>query len=100
MAKATRTINPLHFEDLEPHRFEDLVRQLIYDFREWHRLEATGRQGSEDGFDIRGWEVQATSLSEVRCSFPDFGSPYLILHILIFRPPLLYGPQCLSLQTV
>ena len=54
----------MHFEDLEPHRFEDLIRQLIYDFREWHRLEATGRQGSEEGFDIRGWEIFATSSSE------------------------------------
>lgn len=57
MAAATRTTNPLHFEDLEPHRFEDLVRQLIYGFRDWHALEATGRQGSDDGFDARGWEL-------------------------------------------
>ncbi|MFI5330564.1 MAG: restriction endonuclease [Desulfobaccales bacterium] len=57
MKKATSTINPLHFEDLEPHRFEDLVRQLIYDFREWRSLEATGRSGSDEGFDIRGWEA-------------------------------------------
>ncbi len=54
--KATRTINPLHFEDLEPHRFEDLVRQLIYNFRNWHALEATGRSGADDGIDIRGFE--------------------------------------------
>lgn len=57
MAIATKTVNPLHFEDLEPHRFEDLVRQLIYDYREWRSLEATGRQGSDDGFDARGWEI-------------------------------------------
>jgi hypothetical protein len=37
---------PLHFEDLEPHRFEDLVRRLIYDFRPWRQLEATGRSGA------------------------------------------------------
>ena len=54
---ASRTINPLHFEDLEPRRFEDLVRQLAYDFRSWRRLEATGRAGSDDGFDARGWEI-------------------------------------------
>jgi formylglycine-generating enzyme required for sulfatase activity len=54
--KATRTINPLHFEDLEPHRFEDLVRQLLYNFRNWHALEATGRSGADDGIDIRGYE--------------------------------------------
>jgi hypothetical protein len=53
---ATRTTNPLHFEDLDPHRFEDLVRQLIYEFREWLYLEALGRSGSDDGIDIRGVE--------------------------------------------
>lgn len=51
-----RTINPLHFEDLEPHRFEDLIRQLVYDFKDWSTLEATGRLGSDEGFDIRGKE--------------------------------------------
>lgn len=64
MAKATRTINPLHFEDLEPHRFEDLVRQLIYDFREWRSLEATGRLGSDEGFDVRGWEANAGGVKD------------------------------------
>lgn len=53
----TRTIGPLHLEDLEPHRFEDLIRQLAYDFRTWQRLEATGRGGSDDGFDARALEV-------------------------------------------
>lgn len=56
MARASTTVNPLHFEDLEPHRFEDLVRQLIYDFREWHSLEATGRLGADEGVDIRAVE--------------------------------------------
>lgn len=56
MARATRTVNPLHFEDLEPHRFEDLVRQLIYDFRVWSKLEATGRSGSDNGIDVRAIE--------------------------------------------
>jgi hypothetical protein len=53
----TRTIGQLHFEDLEPHRFEDLVRQLVYGFKNWRRLEATGRSGSDDGFDARGYEI-------------------------------------------
>jgi hypothetical protein len=57
MKKASQTTNPLHFEDLEPHRFEDLVRQLIYEFRPWKSLEATGRSGSEQGFDVRGLEA-------------------------------------------
>lgn len=55
----TRTIGPLHFEDLEPKRFEDLVRQLVYEFKPWRRLEATGRSGSDDGFDARGYEIVA-----------------------------------------
>lgn len=52
-----RTIGPLHFEDLDPKRFEDLVRQLAYEFKPWRRLEATGRSGSDDGFDARGYEI-------------------------------------------
>ena len=43
MSTVTKTINPLHFEDLDPHRFEDLVRQHIYDFKNWRSLEPTGR---------------------------------------------------------
>jgi hypothetical protein len=57
MTRITKTLNPLPFDHLEPHRFEDMVRQLVYDFREWRTLEATGRSGSDDGFDARGWEV-------------------------------------------
>jgi hypothetical protein len=56
-ALPTRTVNPLPFQDLEPHRFEDLVRNLIYDFRRWRTIEATGKGGSDDGFDVRAWEV-------------------------------------------
>jgi hypothetical protein len=51
----TRTFAPIHFEDLDPHRFEDLIRELIYDFRDWQSIEATGRAGSDDGFDIRAF---------------------------------------------
>ena len=57
MPPTTRTLGPLHFEDLEPHRFEDLVRHLIYDFKPWRQLEATGRAGSDESYDVRGWEV-------------------------------------------
>lgn len=52
----TRTQNPLHFEDLEPHRFEDLIRRLLYGFREWTEIEPTGRAGADEGYDIRAWE--------------------------------------------
>lgn len=64
MTKVTKTIGPLHFEDLEPHRFEDLGRQLIYDLKNWHSLEATGRTGSDEGFDVRGWEYTDTADEE------------------------------------
>jgi hypothetical protein len=56
MANVTRTTNPLPFGDLEPKRFEDLIRQLAYNFKPWRRLEATGKSGSDDGFDARGYE--------------------------------------------
>lgn len=55
-----RTFAPIHFEDLDPHRFEDLVRELIYDFRDWRSIEATGRGGGDDGFDIRAFEKTAS----------------------------------------
>ncbi|MFC1943651.1 hypothetical protein ACFLWO_03630 [Chloroflexota bacterium] len=56
MPQPTRALHPLNFEDLEPHRFEDLTRQLIYGFRQWESLEATGRTGSDEGMDIRAIE--------------------------------------------
>lgn len=52
----SRTYNPLHFEDLSPQRFEDLTRNLIYDFREWMSIEAVGRSGADQGVDIRATE--------------------------------------------
>lgn len=54
--KITRTYGPIHFEDLDPHRFEDLIRELIYDYKDWQSIEATGRTGSDEGFDIRAYE--------------------------------------------
>ncbi len=63
-AAPTRTLNPLPFQDLEPHRFEDLVRQLAYDLRRWKSLEAVGRGGSDDGLDIRATEIVAADPSD------------------------------------
>jgi len=54
--KVTRTYGPIHFEDLDPHRFEDLIRELIYDYKDWQTIEATGRGGNDSGFDIRAYE--------------------------------------------
>lgn len=64
MPTATCTIGPLHLEDLEPHRFEDMMRQLLYDFRPWRDLEATGRSGADGSFDARGWEIIAGEAPE------------------------------------
>ena len=61
----TRTINPIHFEDLEPHRFEDLCRQLIYDLKDWSAIEAIGRSGADGGIDIRATEVDHVSKDDV-----------------------------------
>ena len=63
--RVTRTYGPIHFEDLDPHRFEDLIRELIYDYKDWQSIEATGRSGSDNGFDIRAYEkVEITSQTE------------------------------------
>jgi hypothetical protein len=59
--RPSRTFNPLHFDDLDPHRFEDLVRQLVYGFRNWNRLEAIGRSGADAGVDIRGVELHRST---------------------------------------
>jgi hypothetical protein len=59
----TRTLNPLPFDALEPKRFEDLIRQLAYDFRSWRMLEATGRSGDDEGYDARGFEIVDISSS-------------------------------------
>lgn len=70
-AVVTRTTNPLPFQDLEPKRFEDLIRQLAYDFRQWRRLEATGRSGGDDGFDARGLEIVDLVASPLPLSIDD-----------------------------
>jgi hypothetical protein len=31
-------------------------RRLLYGFRDWQNIEATGRAGSDEGFDARAWE--------------------------------------------
>ena len=52
MNTPTRTSNKLHFEDLEPHRFEDMGYELLYRLQKWNRIENWGRSGSDDGIDI------------------------------------------------
>ena len=73
----TKTLGPIHFEDLDPHRFEDLVRELVYDFKDWQSIEATGRSGSDEGFDIRAYEQlgNATPESDQSDSSEEAGHP-------------------------
>lgn len=63
----TSNLHHLPFESLDPKRFEDLVRQLSYDFRVWRAIEATGRSGSDQGFDARAFEIvpDASTVSPV-----------------------------------
>ena len=65
----TKTVNPLHFEDLDPHRFEDLVRQIIYDFKDWKSIEATGKMGADDGIDILAIENKLVVTDELKKEF-------------------------------
>lgn len=73
----TRTVNPLQFDALEPKRFEDLVRQLLHDFRPWRQLEATGRGGSDDGFDARGWESSPGGIVDAETEAEEDMAPIL-----------------------
>jgi len=50
--KPTKTINRLHFEDLDPIRFEDLCLALVYRLNRWFEIEHYGRQGKDLGIDI------------------------------------------------
>lgn len=52
----TRTINQLHFEDIDPIRFEELILSMIYRMRRWDKLDHFGKKGSDDGIDIRAVE--------------------------------------------
>lgn len=52
MAQPTRTINRLHFSDLDPLRFEDLCLNLVSGLHTWKELNHFGRKGSDGGVDI------------------------------------------------
>lgn len=50
--KPTKTTNNLHFEDLSPERFEDLIRDIFYKERKWLELYPYGKKGKDGGIDI------------------------------------------------
>lgn len=53
----TKTIGQLHFEDLDPIRFEELILSIVYRMRRWEKLNHFGKKGSDDGIDIRAVEL-------------------------------------------
>lgn len=57
MIMVTKTINQLHFEDLDPIRFEELILSMVYRMRRWDKLDHFGKKGSDDGIDIRALEL-------------------------------------------
>ncbi len=54
MMTPTTTTNRLHFEDLEPRRFEEFGFQLLHRLFKWKRLDHTGVCGNDGGVDIYG----------------------------------------------
>lgn len=49
----TQTIGPLHFEDLEPGRFEEMCMILIGRLRGTNKIDRFGASGTDKGIDIR-----------------------------------------------
>ena len=52
----TRTYGKLHFDDIDPSRFEDLTLAMIYKSRRWFSINSFGRSGNDDGVDIQSVE--------------------------------------------
>ena len=59
--KITKTTNPIHFEDLDPMRFEDLAFNVLYRSKKWHSINHLGRSGNDGGRDIDGTEIDEDS---------------------------------------
>jgi hypothetical protein len=72
--RPSRTINRLHFDDLDPKRFEDLCLAIVFQIRPWADLRHYGRSGGDGGVDIlakervadgveRSWWIQCRRYS-------------------------------------
>jgi hypothetical protein len=71
----SRTINRLHFTDLDPLRFEDLCLNLISRLHKWKELNHFGRKGKDSGVDIyavleeneidKHWYIQCKRYSKI-----------------------------------
>lgn len=55
------TTNPIHFEDLDPRRFECLCFDILNRLYKWKRLDHTGAHGCDGGVDIFGITVDGVS---------------------------------------
>lgn len=53
----TKTVNQLHFEDLDSIRFEGLILSIVYKMKKWDKLNHFGNKGSDDGIDIEAVEM-------------------------------------------
>jgi restriction endonuclease len=60
--RPTKTINRLHFTDLDPTRFEDLCLALIYPLHPWADIQHHGRLGGDGGVDISATETSDEKL--------------------------------------
>jgi len=59
----SRTTTRLHFDDLDPQRFEDLCLALIYPLNPWEDIRHYGRGGADGGVDILATERLADARS-------------------------------------
>jgi len=58
MKQPTKTINRLHFSDLDPMRFEDLCLNLVARLEDWKEINHFGRKGSDGGVDIFAIKIE------------------------------------------
>ena len=63
----TRTINQLHFEDLDTIRFEELILAMVYRMIRWDKLDHFGKKGSDDGIDIKAVEKKKENVYYFQC---------------------------------
>lgn len=67
MPQPTKTINRLHFSDLDPLRFEDLCLNLVYRINTWKEINHFGRKGSDDGVDVFAIEKENQKKWSIQC---------------------------------
>jgi hypothetical protein len=72
--KPTKTTNPLHFEDLDPGRFEDLCLEIVNRYKAWYLINHYGGVGDEgvdiyavekDGSISKKWVFQCKRYTEI-----------------------------------